>query len=301
MMVFFLSADEQIYHRYGGRDGKNADNRQSLPGLHYAMEAALAAHDLRQKSAEPAYQRPDKPTYLSDLASNRRMGRGCMHCHQVKEALNLELERTGKWTRDRIWRYPLPENLGFVLEVDRGNVIERVEPGTAAESAGLKPGDVVTRLGNVAIASFGDAQHALDRASKSGTIEIAFRRGEQPMEAKLELADGWRRTDISWRASSQRYVPSPRLYGRDLPVKEKEALGLSAKQMAFRQEDSVHSQARDAGVKVNDIILGFDQRFLEMDAGDFQSHVRSTYIRGDKVTVNVLRDGKRLDFTMTLR
>ena len=41
MMIFFLNADEHIYGRYGGRDGKNPDGRHSLAGLRYAMQAAL--------------------------------------------------------------------------------------------------------------------------------------------------------------------------------------------------------------------------------------------------------------------
>lgn len=224
-----------------------------------------------------------------------------MHCHQVKEALNAEIERSGKWSRDLIWRYPLPENLGFALEVDRGNVVERVEKETPAARAGLCKGDVVTRLNGVAIASFGDAQHALDRAPKIGTIEIVWRRCNQAMQAELDLPVGWRRTDISWRASSQRLIPSPRLYGRDLSAKEKEALGLSPRQLAFQQEEGVHSQARDAGIHAGDIILGFDGKALEMDVSDFSAHVRSSYIRGEKVTVNVIRNGERLNLQMTFR
>ena len=52
-----------------------------------------------------------------------------MHCHQVKEALNAEFVRNGQWSRELAWRYPLPENLGFELEIDRGNVVKKVRQG----------------------------------------------------------------------------------------------------------------------------------------------------------------------------
>ena len=41
LMIFFLNSDEQILGRYGGRDGKGADTRQSLAGLNYSMQQAL--------------------------------------------------------------------------------------------------------------------------------------------------------------------------------------------------------------------------------------------------------------------
>jgi hypothetical protein len=39
----------------------------------------------------------------------------------------------------------------------------------------------------------------------------------------------------------------------------------------------------------------------EMDVDEFLRHVRRSYLVGDKVTVNVLRDGKRLNLAMSLR
>ena len=44
MMVFFLNAEEKVYARYGGRDARNADSRQSLAGLHATMQSVLAMH-----------------------------------------------------------------------------------------------------------------------------------------------------------------------------------------------------------------------------------------------------------------
>src|SRR6266851_3880338 len=46
---FFLSPEEEIYGRYGGRDAKSADSRVSLAGLRYAMIEALKSHQRRSK------------------------------------------------------------------------------------------------------------------------------------------------------------------------------------------------------------------------------------------------------------
>ena len=98
----------------------------------------------------------------------------------------------------------------------------------------------------------------------------------------------------------QRYLAAPRLYGRDLNLDERKKLGLIPKQLAFAHRDRVLTQAKNAGIKPGDVILGFDGRVLQMTAYDFQTWVRENYILGDRVKINVIRDGKRMDIPMTL-
>ena len=121
------------------------------------------------------------------------------------------------------------------------------------------------------------------------------------MQRQLALRKGWRKTDLSWRRSMQWVIPSARVFGRDLNTKERQARGLSVKQLAFWQLFPVSSDAQKAGVREEDIILGFDGRKLEMTAYEFLDHVRANYLIGDKVTIDVLRGDKRLSLPMTLR
>jgi predicted metalloprotease with PDZ domain len=296
-MVFFLSADDQVYARYGGRDSTGSDKRLSLAGLAYTMHSVLQMHRQADKAFAPKSQ--ETPKYLRDLAPGRRVGR-CLHCHQIKETLNASLQRAGQWSRDLIWRYPLPTNLGFDVEVDRGNVVKEVKDASPAFKAGLRAGDRVQRLGGVPAHSFADMQLALDRAPKTGSIELVWQRGDQVFKQALALPEGWRQSDLTWRPSMQRWVASARLYGDDLTPEEKKALGLPAQQLAFRQQDSVPAQARAAGIQAGDIIVGIDDKPLEMDVTDFVRYVRRQFLVGDRVTVNVLRDGKHLNLPMTL-
>jgi hypothetical protein len=296
-MVFFLNAEEKVYARYGGRDAESPDSRQSLEGLHYTMKSVLAMHERHEKVFAPKAQ--ETPQFIRDGFGFRRGGR-CLHCHNVKEILIANLQKTGQWSREMGWRYPLPENVGLVLEVDRGNVVKAVNEASPAALAGLRAGDVVQWLNRVPTHSIADVQFALDRAPKAGSIEIAWQRGEKLLKEKLSLTEGWRKTDIGWRPSLYRLVPSARLYGTDLTPEEKKTLGLPANQLAFRQRDSVHSQARAAGVRSGDIILGIDAKSLEGDVDDFLQYVKRHYFIGDQVTINILRDGKRMNLTMTL-
>jgi S1-C subfamily serine protease len=96
------------------------------------------------------------------------------------------------------------------------------------------------------------------------------------------------------------FLPSPRLFGSDLAPAEKKALGLSTSQLAFRQKYPLSEQARVAGIRQGDIIVGIDDKLLETDVAGFYQYVRSNYLFGDQVTIDVLRDGERRHFRMTL-
>lgn len=298
LMLFFLNADGEMYARYGQRDAAGPDTRQSLEGLRYTMQSVLAMHHQADRTFAPRDEAV--PKFYREIASTRSGGR-CYHCHDVKEIANTELRRTNSWKREMIWRFPLPDNLGLVLEVDRGNVVEKVQANSPAARLGMQKGDRVQRLHDVPIHSLADAQYALDRAPAAGEVEVSWLRDGRTHTGKLGLAEDWRRSDISWRRSMLHLVPSARVSGRDLTAAEKKLLGLSPKQLAFRQQYPVHSQAAAAGVLQNDVILGFDDKTLELDCNDFIHHVRQSYLVGDKVTVQVLREGKRLSLPMTLR
>jgi serine protease Do len=300
-MVFFLDAHEKVYARYGGRDGKDADNRQSLAGLRYTMQSVLRMHEREEKEFAPKSQ--DAAKFIRDVAGSRGFfGRGgCMHCHQVRERLDADLRRSSKWSRDMVFRYPLPENLGFTLEVDRGNVIAKVKDKSSASAAGLDVGDIVQRLGGVPIHSFADAQYALDRAAKAGSIDIVWRRGDKSLKASMPLSEGWRKSEIAWRNSLRNLIPWPRLNGKDLTLEEKKALGLSPQQLAFRQKDYVSPRLKEAGIRGGDIIVGVDGQSLETDFEGFSRHVENNYLVGDRIKLSLFRDGKRMEVSMTLQ
>ncbi len=296
-MVFFLSPDGKVYARYGGRDGQGPDERQSLDGLRYTMSSVLEMHGREEKAYAPRTESASKT--VREIAGARR--RGCLHCHNVREALNAELKRAGKWQRDLVWSYPLPDNLGIVLEVDRGNVVKQVVPESSAARVGLRAGDVLRRLNGVPIHSLGDAQFALDRAPRTGAIPVAWQRGREALTGALALTEGWRKSDISWRTSLQRLVPDLPLFGQELTAAEKAALGIAHGQAAFRHREQVHSRARAAGIQGGDVVLGIEDRPVPGAGVEaFRDFVRREYVVGDRVTINVVRAGKRLRLPLTL-
>jgi S1-C subfamily serine protease len=96
-------------------------------------------------------------------------------------------------------------------------------------------------------------------------------------------------------------LPSLSVYGEDLSGAEKKTLGLPAKGLAFRQQKPVPNDAKKAGVQAGDVILGVDGLVLELTVDQFLGYVRQNYLVGERLTLNVLREGKRVDLPWTLR
>jgi serine protease Do len=296
--AFFLSADGVVYGRFGGRDAKGPDTRNSLLGLRFALEQALAAH--REHRAEKPSARP--PVFVEEYPSAHKVVRnGCVHCHQVSEIRRRDAKDAGTWKRASVWAYPLPENIGVTLDRDRGDRVQTVIGGSLAAKAGLKASDTIKTLNGRTVFSFADAQYVLHHAPTEGSIDITWTHDRQTQRATLQLANGWRRTDLTWRPSMLDLLPTLAVSGHDLSISEKKSIDLAEKQLAFRQSAPVHSEAQAIGVRAGDIILGIDNLALEMTADRFRVYVRQTYLVGDRVTLNVLRDGKKIGLTTKLR
>jgi hypothetical protein len=298
-MGFFLTADERVLGRFGGRDEDSATKYHTLPALRYAMTEALRRYPAGRNEkplAPPAEAfRPEQYP-----AARERPARSCIHCHHVHEFRRAELQSKGKWSAEEFYKYPVPENLGFGVSPEQGNRVSTVRSGSAADRAGLRPGDILRLLNEMPVASFADVQHALHRAPRTGEISIAWDRGDKRDHGKLPLVEGWRKTDMSWRWSLQSLQPAPGLRGEDLTTAEKKALGLEPDRLAFRQGNFVSREAQRAGVRQNDIILGVDEKILRMKARQFDVYVRLNYRPGQRVVVNLLREGRRVDLPMTL-
>jgi serine protease Do len=224
----------------------------------------------------------------------------CIHCHQVYDFRREERQAIGTWRPDEVWVYPLPENVGLTMAIDQGNRIERVRADSPAEQAGLRAGDVLQSLNGRAVASLADVQYALHRAPATGRIPATWQRTGREAKGELTLHEGWRVTDISWRPSLHGVGPPPSVHGDDLTADEKRGLGLPEKRLAFRQGNFVSEVARQAGVRQNDIIVGVDDKILEMSARQFAAYMRLNYQVGDRVTFNLLRNGQQLKVPLKL-
>lgn len=294
--AFFLNSDETIYGRYGGRDPSDAEARLSTKGLRYAMDRALETH----KSPPAPQPLAGKALHAEDFAAASRH-KGCIHCHNVNEFRRADLKAAGTWDRASVWVYPLPENVGITLDVDRGDLAKAIRAGSPAAKVGMKPSDRLATLNGFPVASFADAQYALHKAPAKGTIPVTWTRDGKPHSGTLEVADGWRKTNLTWRPSMLDILPSAPFSGEELTADEKQKVGLDPKRAAIRQDAVVHEKLKAVGVQGGDILIGYDGVAVEGDAPRLFGYVRRNYLVGDTITINLLRDGKRVDLKLLLK
>jgi serine protease Do len=295
--ALMLSPDGSVLGRFGGRDADTPGKYHSLKGLRHALEQALVAHrhgEIPPPKSAPAVRADDYP------AAVRLTAKACIHCHHVNEFRREARQAAGTWSQDELWVYPQPQNIGIALDIDQGDRIAAVEPGSAAARAGLRAEDRLRSVNRLPVASIADVQHALHRAPVQGKVPIAWQRQGNSMQAIMDLPAGWKKTDLSWRWSLKSLSPAPGIQGDDLTAEEKERLGLAANALAFRQQAYLSQPARHAGVRVNDIILGVNEHRPTMTERQFETFIRLTYRVDDVVMLHVLRGRERLELPLKL-
>lgn len=299
----FFSAEGVSLGRFGGRDAVSADHYLTLPGLKYALRMALArnARSSKKPAAPLLADTADRVRRVEDYpAAQRLKANACIHCHQVYDFRRDLARRQNKFTREQIWVYPLPENLGFQVDPNQQNRVAAVRAAPKLLVPGLQIGDELLFIGQERIASYADIQQALHRAPAAGDVTIGWTRNGERHERTIRLAERWKETDISWRESMWGLEPAASVYGKDLSDDEKKALGLPRLSVAFRQGDFVPPAAAAAGIRKGDIILGIKGKELQMSMLQFNVYVRLNYQSGDKVTYEFIRNGKRLEATFPL-
>jgi predicted metalloprotease with PDZ domain len=299
-MGFFVSPREKVYGRYGGRDAGPADGRVSMAGLCCALEAALKRHKAEPRAGNPSVAPRPSRTVAEYPAFRRLPANACVHCHQVYDLRRESLQAAGKWSLDEVWVYPQPENIGLTLDVDRGDHVTAVAPDSPAARAGVRAGDRIALVNGVPVSSIADLQYGLHRAGPARSLEIVRQRDGKEETTTLELPADWRKTDVSWRWSLRGLDPMPPVRGDDLSAAEKVSLGLSPKRLAFRQGPFVTPAAEAAGIHQNDVVIGVDGKELEMNERQFGAYVRLSYKVGDRLTLNLLRGGRRVDVAVVL-
>lgn len=294
---FFLNADQTIYGRYGGRDASGAEGRISLKGLAFALGRALEAHANPPKPAPLA----GKPFTIRDFKSAGMGNRGCVHCHNAKEMQIADAKASGAWRREDVYAYPPPDNLGIVLDVDGGNLVSKVTPGSPAEKAGIRQGNRVLRIADHSVASFADASFALEIWKSDKPIPLTWKDGDSVREARLTVPHGWRKTNITWRPSLLDMLPAAPFRPEELTAGERKELGIPSDQAVFRQGPRVHSTLAEAGIKPDDIVLAIGGAPIKGTSDDLLGHVRRNFLKGERVEVAIMRQGRPVNIHIILK
>ena len=303
--ILLMRFDGHIYHTYGGRSWDDPHSHLSVESLTQVLLATLEESrqlppPLPRFDAQPRTVE-DYPPVARRIAAGKRPA--CIHCHNVNDWwVQTEVE-AGRWTRDRAWIYPDPEQLGLVFDaLEQNRLLE------APAKSGLAPGDRIVRAGEIPVLTFGDFGRALEAAPVEGTLAIELLRdgkdGPERRSISLPLPAGWREPkaqQFAWRAIKWNLQPAPGFGGPVLKPAELQSRGLSPNDFAFRIQYFVtwgprrHTgiNAGRAGLREGDLVLsigGVDQ-FDSID--HFHAWFRLTQKVGTTVNVEILRGGER--------
>jgi hypothetical protein len=323
--VFMLNADGTIYGRFGTRSHRTEWlGDVSLQGLAEALEGALELHRgypgnrdelAGKRGPAPEFASPEQFPTLRDkftdaLNYEGEVAKSCIHCHQIGEA-----QREFYWTSRNtipeaiLFPYPHPKSLGLIMDPNRRARVQAIEPGSVAELAGLLADDRIISIDGQPLLSIADIQWVLHRADPAGAmLPLRVQRGDRSLPLTLALGEGWRQSgDLSWRASSWllRRMVSGGMVLEALDAEQRRQHGLSEQSMALRVKSvgrfGAHAAAMNAGLKPDDILVGFDGRDdLPSEEALFLyalNHKRP----GDQVKLSVLRDRQPMSFQIPIQ
>ena len=304
---WFLSPEGRVYGVFGGRDHVSDATRISKSALIGSLLRVLTHHyDPRRPRWDIDGSAPDLsgapksprqlPGYKGWLRGSHEDGQKqtCIHCHQVNDILREPAVAAKTFDKQRdfdVW--PLPENLGVTLERDDGLRITSVAAGSAADKAGLKPGDVLGAASGRRLFSQADFRGVLHRGPRgAGEIEVWWKRDAEVTSGKLVLADGWRKTILDWRMSvSQGIVGGdPGFFPLAVKTQRREQFNIAADKMAVEpyMGPKPNGAAYDAGVRQNQVVTAVNGETPNMAGRAFLVWFIQRFDPGDRVTLTVM-------------
>ena len=288
---FFMNAQGYIYARYGVRKEQNGESTVSLAGLRDTMRKALELHKKEFRKSPPAW----KPMTMQELPSFKKdpqAPKGCAHCHHAWTYTRKNEMDLGQWKREKLWVYPLADNLGISLDCDQNTLVTAVTG--MAQKAGVQSGDRIKAVNGQRVLTPADISFVLQGVDK-GPVKLDLERDGAPATASISVSGfGWRKRDLSWRESVNVLSPQTGFWAPDAKPDERQKLGIPADGIALKvRMVTPASAAKAAGVLVDDVIVAVDGKTKGMNYNDFTQHVWMDKNPGSVLQLVVIRKGKQ--------
>jgi hypothetical protein len=305
--AFVTDSKLRIYSRYGGRDEHEPDARLSKASLLQTLRESLDAHKAateraaEKKHAEPKVEEvlwhpePKSSQTPLDIPLLRKGHQGCVHCHQVREYSLLQAYHDGRFNRELLFSYPLPESLGIEFDRAYGHRVARVHDGSPAASH-LKPGDVLTRCEDVPIRSEFDLRWALHRLpAASNRVKLTIG-GAGGRNVELTLPANWRQSELSWRKSARSVPADWGFRGAALAKFERRDAGLPESGLAILiLSVKPRGFSKALGLQKGDVIIALSGDSQERNLDRLRSDMLRRFAPGDELQLTVRRDAETLE------
>ncbi|GIV37877.1 MAG: serine protease [Cyclobacteriaceae bacterium] len=183
----------------------------------------------------------------------------------------------------------LAEELG--LPVNRGVLVRRVNPGSAAETAGIKPGDVITEVDRKEVASVSELQERVARYRPGHEIAVAWLHRGNRIQKNVKLRN------FNGREQLEKPELPDTLAGLDLKEVPPELLT----RFSLTGGVEVHPTGNpwtEAGIPRGFIVQYVDKVEVE-DPADFVRIMQ--YKKGGVLIEGITADGKRRIFAVEVQ
>lgn len=312
--AMFIHPDGTVLARYGTQSAVGADAYNSVEGLHATMQRVLELYEDYPNNRELVEgKRPEQKPYrtaldMPGLENSERFEvattrESCIHCHNIHDAENVVAEEAGTLSDDVVFRYPYPDNVGLAIDPASGVKIADVIDGSPAADAGFEVGEEIVTMNGQAMASIADMQWVLHHLpAAGGEVTIV---GSESGEHMLALDEGWKKYDISWRASMWSMSPRLHVWMPELPADREAEFDLGDDEVAFEvrwinQGEESGRAAQEAGLREGDVVVALNGEPIDMGPPQFMAYIKLNFKVGDELTFTIVRDGERQDIVIPL-
>jgi hypothetical protein len=233
-----------------------------------------------------------------EMAKPHQVYGSCIHCHQAGDMLTMEALDSGNFRVEQlVQKWPLPENVGILLNRDDGLLVKQVQAGSPAAAVGLQAGDRLGMAGGRRLFGQADFRGVLHRADYGAdTIPLAWLRNGAVHFDSLSVQPGWRATEYSWRKTVYDGVYGPNMGFFPLrgPNADK-GMGLSIK--PFMGNKAAERPVYQSGLRPNMEIIAINSMNKDLSTRELIAWFRLNHKPGDIVTYTV-RGGKQYRFEL---
>ena len=199
-----------------------------------------------------------------------------------------QLRATGEVVRGGVgatWSSLTAERAGELgVDIVRGAVVEDVAPGSPAEAAGLRRGDVITRIHGRVVDGAGPVQATIGIAPPGTRLELTYLRGGESVETAVTVEQPGDAVVRSGPTGASAYGA----VFRELPVQADGAAGVRVGSV------EPGSLAAGRGLMAGDVVLRAGRR----EVRSVEDLVRSLRAGGTGATLVVLRDDEEVEIDL---
>ena len=310
----FINADGVVYARYGTQSSEGPDAYNSIDGLINTMHRVLELHArYPDNRTELAGKRGSEKLVSNavelpgirnrDKYAQQTTRQNCIHCHNIHDAEHQHALDLGTYSPEMLLKYPLPDSIGLKIDRQSGIRINEVISDSAADQAGLKPGEEIVWMNGQRMTSIADMQWVFHHLPNTITqVDITT---SVSGKHTVTLKAGWKQSDFSWRASMWNAPPRFQAWAPVVTAEERAKLGLPETDTALEvrwinRESAGGMRSIDDGLREKDLIIAIAGKPLRMNTRQFNVHIKSNYKVGDALPLTVLRNGKTEELTIHL-